>query len=319
MPTATTSLIERSADRHARAIPTCAAVVVHYRDAAATLRCVASLRQQQQPLAIVVVDNQSPDASGEEVLQKLAGSPDVLPVRSPHNAGFGAGCNLGIDRALAAWPDIAHVLLINPDAELNGGALDKLIATARRNPQAGIVGCRVDDALGNPWFQNGRIPRFTLSGFHCAPTGTTEHQASFVTGACMLLAGDLLRGGLRFCSDYFLYCEDADLCEQVRKLGRQVWITQRARAVHVGGGSQPGAPVLGELTGERLYWLTRAKVLFAHRRLRRIERWTFMVLAWLVKPLLGVLYTRSLQFLPHYVRGLRDGYRAACARRRPAN
>lgn len=298
------------------AVPTCVAVVVHYRDAEATLRCVASLRAQQERLAIVLVDNESPDGSGAVVHQQLADQPDVLPVRSPYNAGFGAGCNLGIDRALAAWPDLEHVLLLNPDAELRDGALAELRATARKHPRAGVVGCRIDDATGKPWFRNGRIPRLTLSGFHCSPPHAPEHRTDFITGACMLLAGDLLRDGLRFCAEYFLYCEDADLCEQVRRRGRELWITQRAVAVHTGGGSQPGTPLLGELTAERLRWLTRAKVLFAHRQLRWLERWVFLAVAWLVKPVVGALRSGSLRFLPAYLGGLRDGHRAARRRRR---
>jgi GT2 family glycosyltransferase len=207
------------------------------------------------------------------------------------------------------------VLLLNPDAELRAGGLAELLATANRHPEAGIVGCRIDDAEGRPWFRSGRVPRWTLTGFHCAAPAASEHQAGFVTGACMLIAGDLLSAGLRFCPDYVLYCEDADLCERVRQLGRQVWITQQATAVHVGGGSQPGARVLGELSAERLYWLTRAKVMFAQRHLRRLERWSYLGLAWLVKPVLGVALTGSLRFLAPYCRGLRDGMRAARTRR----
>ena len=315
MSTSPTSLTAPVAGGRTRTAPSCVAVVVHYRDAAATLRCVASLREQVQPPAIVVVDNESPDRSGEVVLRQLADDDDVMPVRSPRNAGFGAGCNLGIDRALAAWPELDYVLLLNPDAELGTHALAELLATARRHPQAGIVGCRIDDARGRSWFANGRIPRWTLSGFHCRAATAAEHRTTFVTGACMLLVGDLLRDGLRFCTDYFLYCEDADLCEQARHRGWQLWITQRATAIHVGGGSQPGEPVLGGLTADRLYWLTRAKVLFAHRHLRRFERWTFLALAWLCKPLVGLLLARSVRFLPAYWRGLRDGHRAARARR----
>jgi GT2 family glycosyltransferase len=129
----------------------------------------------------------------------------------------------------------------------------------------------------------------------------------------MLLRGDLLRDGLRFDERYFLYCEDADLCEQVRQRGGELWLTHAARATHAGGGSQPGERVLGELTGERLYWLTRAKVLFASRHLSRLQRWSFLVAAFVGKPLCGVLVARSVRFLVPYWRGLRDGLRASRA------
>ena len=294
----------------------CVAVVVHYRDAAATLRCIGSLRCQSPRPTIVLVDNASPDGSGDHLATALAGERGLRLLRSPHNGGFGAGCNLGIDHALREWPDLDHVLLLNPDAELAPNGLAELFATACRHPLCGIVGCRIDDATGRLWFGNGRRPGCTLSGMHVPPpTGAEEHPAGFVSGACMLIAADLLRRGLRFDETYFLYCEDVDLCAEVEARGRELWVTQRTHVRHVGGGSQPGDPVLGELTADRLYWLTRAKVLLAHRRLGRLRRCAFLAIAALVKPLIGLLVTRSTRFLGPYLRGLRDGWRAARSRR----
>lgn len=287
----------------------CAAVVVHYRDAASTLRCVASLRRQRPAPWIVVVDNDSPDGSGADVAAALRGADDVEVLRSPRNGGFGAGCNLGLAAALRRLPTLEHALLLNPDAELDDGALAAMRATQRRR-DADVVGCRIVDAAGAPWFENGRIPRWTLSGFHAPADAREEHPAGFVSGACMLLAGSMLRAGLRFDERYFLYCEDADLCEQVRARGGSVWLTRAARAVHVGGGSQPGEAVLGELTAARLYWLTRAKALFARRWLGPLQRACFLAVATVAKPLAGLALARSPRFLAPYWRGLRDGLTA---------
>ena len=289
----------------------CVAVVVHYVDAAATRRCVDSLLAQQPPPRVVVVDNASPDGSGRLLEAAFEGLRDVVLWHAPANGGFGAGCNRGIERALAHWPDLAHVLLLNPDATLVPGALAELEATARRHPTAGLIGCRIDRPDGSRWFANGRWPAWTLSRFHRpAPAGLDEHRTEFVTGCCMLLAGDLLRDGLRFDEDYFLYCEDADLCREVVARGRELWITQRAVAHHGAGGSQPGEPLLGELNAGRLYWLTRGKVLLARRRLGLLQRSVFLTVAWLLKPLLGLVHSRSSRFLGPYLRGLRDGWRA---------
>lgn len=297
----------------ASAAPCCVAVVVHYRDAASTRACLRSLQAQSPPPHVVVVDNDSPDRSGAELHSGRQGSADVDVLRAGHNGGFGAGCNLGIAHALRRWPTLEHVLLLNPDAELAPGALAELRATQRRHPAAGIVGCPILDGDGKPWFENGRLPRWTLAGFHAAAGHAAEHRTPFVTGACMLLRGELLRQGLRFDERYFLYCEDADLCAQVTQRGGELWITRAARAVHRAGGSQPGERVLGEFTAERLYWLTRSKVLFASRHLTRAQRLCFLALAYTIKPMLGMLLARSTRFLSPYLRGLRDGRAAAKA------
>jgi GT2 family glycosyltransferase len=312
MPDAATGLIDAAPPPPCTA-PRCAAVVVHYRDAAATLRCIASLRAQPERPRIIVVDNASPDGSGDALAAALAGRRDVELLRALRNGGFGAGCNLGIAHALRQGPDLAHVLLLNPDAGLRAGALSELLATAARHPRAGIVGCRIDDGSGRLWFGHGRIPRWTLSRFHVPPPPADEHPTGFVTGACMLLAADLLRAGLRFDERYFLYAEDADLCARVVAAGRELWITHRARAWHQGGGSQPGERVLDGLTADQLYWLTRGKAIFAGRHLHWGQRCVFWLIAALGKPLAGLLRTRSLAFLGPYWRGLRDGLAAGRA------
>ena len=290
---------------------TCAAVVVHYRDARLTGRCVASLLAQAEPLDVIVVDNCSPDGSGAQLEHHFAGNERVHFVRSATNGGFGAGCNQGITFALRRSPGLLHVLLLNPDADMAPGTLGELLATSDRHPHAGIVGCRIDDEAGRAWFANGRLPRWTLRGFHCAAPAADEHRSEFVTGACMLLRADLLRAGLRFHEGYFLYCEDAELCCDVLSRGRELWVTQRARVRHVGGGSQTGALVLDEFTGERLYWLTRAKVIFARRRLPTLQQCAFFAVAAVLKPLAGLLRSRSLRFLGPYYRGLWSGLCAA--------
>ncbi|MBL9076923.1 MAG: glycosyltransferase family 2 protein [Planctomycetes bacterium] len=283
------------------------AVVVHYRFAAPTQRCIDSLLTQSPPLEVLVVDNGSPDGSGAELARSNAGRERVHVVHNRDNRGFGAGCNRGFDEALRRWPGLQYVLLLNPDAELAAGALAELLATARRHPGAAVVGCRIDDDQGRPWFQNGRVPRWTLRGFHCRAPAATEFATEFVTGACMLLRAPVLRAGLRFDERYFLYCEDADLCCQVRALGHELWITHAARVRHTGGGSQPGTPVLGELNADRVYWLARAKVLFARYRLGPLQRAAFFALAFVGKPLAALLTQRGLRWVRPYFRGLCSG------------
>ena len=284
-------------------------VVVHYRDAVDTLQCVHSIRTHAAGTPIVLVDNASPDGSGQQVARTLHGSRDVLLLRALDNLGFGAGCNLGIAQALATFPQLEHVLLLNPDARLGPGALPALRACAAHHPDAGIVGCRIVDGNGAVWFANGRFPRWTLSRFHCAPPpGATEFSAQFVTGCCMLIDAGLLRQSLRFDERFFLYGEDADLCRAVAARGRTLWITLAATIEHRGGGSQPGRAVLGELSAERLYWLTRAKVLLAKKHLPLWRRLWFYGVALFAKPAAALLAGHGVRWIGPYCRGLLAGW-----------
>ncbi|MCA8965833.1 MAG: hypothetical protein KDC48_13195 [Planctomycetes bacterium] len=299
------------------ATATCVAVVVHYRDADQTLACVRSLHQHAPGVPVLVVDNDARVAPQPALLEPIEGDGArgaAALLVTGHNRGFGAGCNAGFDAVLAECPRAAHVLLLNPDARATEGMVQHLCATAAAHPDAGIVGGTVRDADGGAvQFANGRYRPLTLSRLHCAaPAGDTPFATTFVTGALMLLAADLLRAGLRFDERFFLYVEDLDLCCEVRARGRSLWIDPRAVAHHRGGGCwQSELPVLGALTAGQVYWLARSKAVFAAKRLSSAQRVVQGLLAAVVKPTLGVLLQRSVRFLGPYYQGLRDGRRDA--------
>lgn len=284
-----------------------AAVVVHYRCLDATRTCLASLRRTAPGLRVYVVDNASADGSAEH----LRGEPGAVLVESPRNGGFGAGCNLGIERALADAPSLRHVLLVNPDTTHRDGFVDALVACAARHPDAGIVGGLILEAgTSRAWFEQGAYRPWTLAGSHvAAPAGRDEYEAPFVTGCLMLLDAALLRDGLRFDEGYFLYVEDLDLCREVVRRGRSLWITRTAVIEHDAGTTQRGSPVaIGGLRDTQLYWITRNKVRFARKRLPLPQRCCALLVATLLRPVVGVLRYGRIGFLRTYFRAVRDGF-----------
>ena len=289
----------------------CIAVVVHWTDAPATLACVRSLHEDAPGLLVIVVDNASVDGSGGEVAERFARAKGVEVLRSSQNDGFGAGCNRGIRRALETRPDLEQVLLVNPDAIVERGCIAALRGLALRSG-AGVVGGRVLDATGERvLFENGRFRPWTLGRSHVpAPQGVTEFRTSFVTGALMLIDGDLLRDGLHFDETFFLYVEDLDLCREVVARGRELWITTAARVRHREGGSQTeDPPVLGGMRARQLEHIARGKVYFARKRLPFLQRTCFLLTAFVLRPIAGVFVARNLRFLRPWLRGAVAGLR----------
>jgi len=280
------------------------AVVVNHRCATDTIACLESLAADAPRMPAVVVDNDSGDGSAERLeawAKDRSGRVTVL--RSPRNGGFGAGCNLGIEHALAARPALRHVLLVNPDAVATPGMTAALRDCARRNPSAGIVGGLILAGDGRtPWFENGAWKPWTLGSAHvAAPAGQGEYDTEFVTAALMLLDADLLRAGVRFDESFFLYCEDVDLCREVVARGRTLRITRRAVLVHAHGGTQRDAPkVLGEMTADQVRRITRGKLRLARKWLPWPQRWSAYVVAAVVRPLVLVLRFRRVGFLRAY-------------------
>jgi GT2 family glycosyltransferase len=111
---------------------TVGAVVVHYGDPELTVRAVRSLVAGADDLQVVVVDN-GPASGLDAWLPAELGN--VTIVRPGRNTGFAGGCNLGID----ALGDVDAVLLLNNDAEIAPGAIERLDAALLADPRLGAV------------------------------------------------------------------------------------------------------------------------------------------------------------------------------------
>src|SRR2546430_17157145 len=88
-------------------------------------RCVDSVRGYET----IVVDHGSTDGTLELVRERF---PDARLVEQ-ENRGFGAGNNAGMRVASGRY-----FLLLNPDAWLTEGALERLVAVADERPGAAV-------------------------------------------------------------------------------------------------------------------------------------------------------------------------------------
>lgn len=229
------------------------AVVVNYKALDHLLRCLASLRAEGVE-DIVVADNASGDGSEEAV---RAADPDARYVQTGANLGMGAGNNRGAAHTDGTRP---YLLCINPDALLQPGALQAMVAVLEARPDVGIVGPRIVDAdgtlypsvrtfpnlvdsighafLGMVWGGNPFTRRYRmLDADHDRPA-----DVDWVSGSCFLIrrtTWDAIGG---FDEGYFMYAEDSDLCWRARQAGWEVAFEPAAGAVHVQGVSTDRHP-----------------------------------------------------------------------------
>ena len=119
-----------------------AIIIVNWNGGDFLRRCLDSLAQFP-PMArheVIVVDNASTDGS-RELLQSHK---NVRLIANSENAGFGRANN----QAFAA-SDSPLLFLLNSDAEVHQGAIDKLIATIRADEKIGAVGPRLVNPDGS--------------------------------------------------------------------------------------------------------------------------------------------------------------------------
>lgn len=223
----------------------CSIVIVNFnggelvREAAASA-CRAG-REAGRSVEVLVIDNASHDGSPEALEQ----DPGVTLVRSGANVGFPAACNIGIGRSRGRI-----ILLLNPDARIDGRALRVGLEALERSPGIGLLGLGQTDPTGRPLPVTYAIPsisaylrRQLLARVDCDAerplsfvVGTIEGEPvvevdGYLSGACLFARrADLLR--LDGLDDRLFWAEDADLCRRVRSSGATVALVPGVHVVH---------------------------------------------------------------------------------------
>jgi hypothetical protein len=254
--TAAIKIAEQDLSSPARAACALGVVVINYKTPALIRDCLTALGPDLDALdaRVAVVDNFSNDGSAEEIERWLSG-PDpwkrrVFLVRSPTNSGFSGGNNQGV-----AALDAPFYLLINSDAIVRPGAVMRLLETAAREKDAGIIAPRLEDPDGAAQLSCFRFhsplseflnaaqtgPLDALFRFAVVPTAISEKQADcqWVSFACVFIRREAIDAAGPMDEGYFMYFEDADYCARLRRAGFRVVYEPAARVVHLRGGTAP--------------------------------------------------------------------------------
>ena len=119
--------------------PTVSVTIVLHNSERELERCLEAIRPEILSgfAELIAVDNASPDGSAGTVARSL---PDARIIRSEENLGFAAGANL-------AWPHVRgrYWLLLNPDAELDAGGIERLAAWMDQHPHLGAASAELTD------------------------------------------------------------------------------------------------------------------------------------------------------------------------------
>ncbi len=177
---------------------------------------------------VIVVDNDSEDESVALVQEKF---PTVAVIANRENRGFGAGNNLALPQAKGRY-----TLFLNPDTVVTAGALAGMVAFADAHPDIGILGPKLRNGDGSLQYSCRRFPNLATGFFRNTPLGRLlpknkfasdylmkefDHAApldvDWVSGAALMMRRELINQIGAFDEDFFMYCEDVDVCWRAGK------------------------------------------------------------------------------------------------------
>jgi GT2 family glycosyltransferase len=200
-------------------------VCVTYQSLALIDALAATLQRFAQ---VIIVDNASSDGTADALGRRVR---HAQIVRNPVNLGFGPANNQGI-----ALTETSYALLLNPDCDIEMPALEALLETAKRYPNAAIIapqGWRSRDVV-QPSYRHAFYEHRAKHAYRI-PDGTCS--AKWLHGCCLLVRVDTFRQFGGFDERFFLYYEDDDLCLRALRAGYDCLLEPRATVLHVGGAS----------------------------------------------------------------------------------
>lgn len=197
---------------------------------------------------IIVVDNASPNGDVDGLKQEF---PAIRLIKSSENIGFAGANNLGYAQSSGDY-----LLFLNPDTEVIGSAIQRMLKRMRSLYRPGAVGCKLLNSDGS--IQTSCIQRFPtilnqildIEALRIRWPGcrlwkidalfsTNEEPAEVevISGACLMIRREVFEVVNQFSKDYFMYAEDVDLCFKVHQAGFKNYFIGEATVVHHGGGS----------------------------------------------------------------------------------
>lgn len=250
-------------------------------------------------IEIIVVDSASSD---DTVSMLQSRHPAVILLPQTENVGFTLGNNIGLAQAGGRY-----LLLLNPDTEVIGDSLARMVRYLDENPEVGIIGPHTLNSDGttqstkrrfptpalaffeSTWFQ-GMAPRRWLDRFYATDiTDDAIADVDWVQGSALMARREVYDqiGGLD--TGYVMYSEELDWCKRAKQAGWRVVYLGTAQITHHGGKSSEQVAV-------------RMHVHFQESKLRYFRKYHGLLIATLLRGFL--LFSYAWQIVLESFKGL---------------
>lgn len=256
-----------SSHENGKSSPLVSIITVNYNSTEVTVELLRSIqRLGRADLEIIVVDNASREDPGARLREVM---PQVRVIVSPVNLGFSGGNNEGIRAARGAY-----LFLVNNDTELTAGLIDGLLDIFRRHPDAGIACPKFHFFYHPAIIEYAGYNALNVWKGSCTMVGHKERDEGqydregathFAHGGAMMVPARVVKEVGEMPECYFLYYEELDWSEQIKRKGYNIYYQPHALIYHKESMS------VGKKSLVKTYYHCRNRILFMRRNVGPVQ------------------------------------------------
>ncbi|MDD2191138.1 MAG: glycosyltransferase family 2 protein [Bacteroidales bacterium] len=244
-------------------------ITVNYNGLGDTIELITSLKKTIKSISyeIIVIDNASRKDEISPLKELFYDINNIYFIKSDTNLGFAGGNNLGVDIAKGKY-----LFFINNDTYILEDNISFLIQRLESNEKIGGVSPKI---LFHEPFNTIQFAGFTpftkytirncIIGYG-EPNNIKFNSASvtpYVHGAAMMFKKEVIEKVGKMPEIYFLYYEEMDWCEIIKRAGYELWYEPKFVVYHKESRST------GKDSSIKIYYHTRNRLLFTSRNLEK--------------------------------------------------
>lgn len=205
-------------------------IILNYNTADYSEKLIKSLESNldMKDIEIILIDNNSTDKSYRNIREKF---PFIRLIENNENYGFALGNNIAANNAKGKY-----LLFLNPDVFISNNVVFDLLNYYEQNTNIGILSGLMIDEVGNPlycfnkfWGVEWELYQLLGNGYKWKInkmlsrneiSDNTPFEVDWFHGAFIFIRSDIFKKIGGFNEKHFMYCEDIELCYDVKnKLG----------------------------------------------------------------------------------------------------
>jgi len=278
-------------------------ITVNYNNVETTCGLLKSIQNlTYKNIEVIVVDNAS-DENPESQLKIVL--PNITFLRSNKNLGFAGGNNLGINIAKGEF-----LFFVNNDTELTPDIIQGLLEVFCLHPDAGAVSPKfhyffhpnVIEYAGylkvNPF-----TGRNSMIGCWEIDKGQYNQltETHYAHGGAMMVPLHVINEVGRMPEEYFLYYEEFDWCEQMKKKKYKIYYQPKSLIYH------KESMTTGKHSELKTYFITRNRILFMRRQMNITNLTLFciyFICATIPKNVIVYLFRKEIAHLRAFLKGI---------------